>query len=400
MQLSDDQLLRQYAEEGSEGAFRELVVRHTALVFSICYGKLRDVQLAEDAAQQVFLGLAAQAKNLGSGPLEGYLARIAFRVTGEMWRSRVGREKREREFMTNKAMFDKPVPADPRVAGVHEALSRLTGTYRDAVSLRYMEGMSIPAIAVALNLPQPTVRKRLVRALGRLRQIMEDRGFGVTLSAAAGMLGRVGRPEPPPDLAARITAHVLSAKPAPAPPVSVPRWKSAPGVAVGIGSAATIGTIVAVTVLPRVMATPTVAAAVKPTLPAPSLSPSSPAAPPLTFRQKLGRRVPSLLAEPTRLEFALSLSEAASGVPIKPQWEGIEATGVTRTTLITATVTNGTILEEVDAILKSASPQGGLEYVVDDDKGAIIVRSRADSRARTVPTPNSLPARADIAPIR
>jgi len=397
MQLSDTQLLRQYAE-GSESAFRELVERHTELVFSICYGKLHDVQLAEDAAQQVFLGLASQAKNLGPGPLEGYLARIAFRITGEMWRSRISREKREREFMANKAMHDKPVSTDPRVAKVQEALSRLTGTYRDAVSLRYMQGMSIPAIAVALSVPQPAVRKRLVRALGRLREIMEAQGFGMTLAVAAGTLGRVGRPEPRPDLAARITAHVLSAKPVPAP-VSVPKWKSAPRVAVGIGSAATIGTVVAITVLPRVMATPPVASVVKRTSPAPLVSTFQPA-PPLTFRQKLRRKVPGLLAEPTRLEFALSLLEVDSGVPIKPQWEGIEATGVKRTTLITATVTNSTILEEVDAVLKSASPHGGLEYVIDDDKGVIIVRSRAESRAQAVPTPNFLSAHTAIAPIR
>jgi RNA polymerase sigma factor (sigma-70 family) len=401
MQPSDTQLLRQYAEDGSECAFRELVERHTELVFSICYAKLHDVQLAEDAAQQVFLGLAAQAKTLKPGPLEGYLARIAFRVTGEMWRARMSREKREREFVTNKKLLEYPTLPDPRVDKVQEVLSRLTSTYRDAISLRYMQGMSVPAIAVALDVSQLTVRKRLVRALVRLREMMEEQGIGMTLSLAAGMLGRIERSTPPADLASRIANNVLSAKPVPAAPICVPKWKLfLPRVAVGIGSAATVGTVVAISAMPRMMATPTAppAATVVPSLG--SGSPSTQNAVPLTFRQKLGRRVPDIFAEPTHLDFALSLLAVDSGVPIRPQWEGIEAAGIKRTTYITATVTNSTIVEQVDAVLKSASPRGGLEYVIDDHEGVIIVRSRDVRRVQRSLTPDDLPAQANLAPAR
>ena len=60
----DWDLLRRYIDLGSEEAFAELVNRHLAWVHATCRKSLRDRQLAEDAAQAVFIIFARRAASI------------------------------------------------------------------------------------------------------------------------------------------------------------------------------------------------------------------------------------------------------------------------------------------------------------------------------------------------
>ncbi len=58
-------LLRSWAEDGSEAAFRELVERHLDLVYSAARRLVGgDAHLAEDVAQTVFAHLAHRARSV------------------------------------------------------------------------------------------------------------------------------------------------------------------------------------------------------------------------------------------------------------------------------------------------------------------------------------------------
>lgn len=59
---SDTQLLRDYAEHGHEAAFREIVTRHTDLVYSAALRQVDSADLAADITQGVFVDLARKAK--------------------------------------------------------------------------------------------------------------------------------------------------------------------------------------------------------------------------------------------------------------------------------------------------------------------------------------------------
>ena len=56
--MTDRELLRKYAEQGSESAFRSLVGRHVDLVYAISLRGLNDAQAAEEVTQNMFIMLA------------------------------------------------------------------------------------------------------------------------------------------------------------------------------------------------------------------------------------------------------------------------------------------------------------------------------------------------------
>src|SRR4051794_31318717 len=77
---SDAQLLREYAQSGSQTAFGEVVTRYTDLVYSAALRQMGSPDLARDVGQQVFTDLARKASSVAwklneEGTLVGWLYR-------------------------------------------------------------------------------------------------------------------------------------------------------------------------------------------------------------------------------------------------------------------------------------------------------------------------------------
>ena len=92
-------LLAEYARNGSDAAFRELVTRYVDLVYSTALRLVKsDTHRAEDVAQTVFVDLARKARTLPEDvKLGGWLHRDTCLVAGHTMRSERRRQSRERQ---------------------------------------------------------------------------------------------------------------------------------------------------------------------------------------------------------------------------------------------------------------------------------------------------------------
>src|SRR4051812_21621951 len=178
------ELLRHYVANGSEDAFRELVLRYVDLVYSTAVRLVNgDSNLAEDICQTVFIDLARKARTLPPDvKLGGWLHRDTCFVASKVRRAEGARKRRELEAMEmnepkEHANLEKVAPV------LDEAINQLNDEDRAAILLRFFERLDFHAIGEALGSSEAAAQKRVSRALGKLQGLLKQRG--VTFSGAA-----------------------------------------------------------------------------------------------------------------------------------------------------------------------------------------------------------------------
>lgn len=188
--MNDEQLLRAYAKERSEGAFRLLVDRYVRLVYGACWRQLRDRHLAEDATQGVFVLLSQKAGRLRRDRLAGWLLTAARYACANMRKVQRRRERREEVAAMREEL--RPDGAGEELLGMlDEGLGRLGAVEREAVVLRYLQEQPLREVGEALGISEEAARKRVDRAVEKLRQHFE-RG-GVQTSSAMVVAVLVGQ---------------------------------------------------------------------------------------------------------------------------------------------------------------------------------------------------------------
>jgi RNA polymerase sigma factor (sigma-70 family) len=189
-ELSDQELLREYAQKGSESAFAMLVQRHVDLVYSAARRMVVDPHLAQDVTQAVFIAAAREARKLQHcAVVSAWLHRVArnhaaMTVRGEVRRR--GREQRIAE-MTNdtleaSAVWDELEPI------LDDCVGALRTEDRDALVLRFFERRTARQIGERLGLTEDAAQKRVTRALEKLREVLASRGISTSSSALTGAL--------------------------------------------------------------------------------------------------------------------------------------------------------------------------------------------------------------------
>src|SRR5882724_1060050 len=186
--MTDAQLLQRFAEQNSEAAFRALVERHLPLVFGTARRMTGNNALAEDIAQTVLILLARKGNRLSRDTvLSGWLHRTTRFVTARALTAEWRRRRREQEAVTMQPPHD-PDSSWLRL-GLHldDALGRLGDTDRNAILLRYFEQKSLREVGLSLGLREEAAKKRVARALEKLRRMFRRRG--AEMSAAALVAG-------------------------------------------------------------------------------------------------------------------------------------------------------------------------------------------------------------------
>jgi len=184
MDAADAQLLRQYADEGSEAAFAELYRRHAPWVAAVARRQVGDHELARDVTQAVFLLLAQRAGKLKPDTvLPAWLFQTVRLTCKAALRVEARRKRREREVAMMKHSADTaPGVWSQLVPFLDELVGQLRVSDRDAVLLRFYQRKSHQEVGMALGLSADAARKRIERALRQLQGLFARRG--VVLSAA------------------------------------------------------------------------------------------------------------------------------------------------------------------------------------------------------------------------
>lgn len=188
-------VLRAYVEDHSERAFQSLVERHSGFVYASALRQLGNRTLAEDVTQAVFIALATKAHRLNRKVLlVGWLHR-ATRFAA-LHASRGEARRRLREGSTTVPDHDEPSESDAGALWIQAAplldaaLAELPSQDRDAVLLRFFEKRTLRDVGVHMGVAEDAAKKRVARALERLKRILFRRGLGVTVAVLAGVLSQ------------------------------------------------------------------------------------------------------------------------------------------------------------------------------------------------------------------
>ena len=159
---------------------------YSARVFRVAARVLGSDSDAEDLTQDVFARVFSGIGSLRDpSALGSFVFSVALRmVKRELQRRRVRRVLR---LSDTGSLPEYPVDAPDSeardaLARLYTILDQLSAEERTAFVLRYMEAMSLPDIATAMNLSLATVKRRLDRAAERVGRADQDGTFATYAS--------------------------------------------------------------------------------------------------------------------------------------------------------------------------------------------------------------------------
>ncbi|MBI1886272.1 MAG: sigma-70 family RNA polymerase sigma factor [Chloroflexi bacterium] len=161
-------------------AFEALYDRYADVVYSTALRIVRDIHLAEDVAQEIFLRLWRKPDRFvaGRGRFMSWVLSVTRNRAVDEVRTRGRRQRREappspepRDVVATGEGNDPALAAtlaDER-RRVKEALSKLPREQRDAIELAYFGGLTQQQIADLLNQPLGTIKTRIRLGMLKLR---------------------------------------------------------------------------------------------------------------------------------------------------------------------------------------------------------------------------------------
>ena len=189
MSANDHELLEQFAREGSQDAFTEVVRRYLNLVYSAALRQVRSPELAEEVAQTAFTQLARHAARLAPDTiLSAWLYQVTRHAAIDVVRSEARRQAREQIAIEMSELNDTNTHWTHIEPLLDEAMQSLDETDRAAILLRYFENKSLREVGAALGASEDAAQKRVSRAIERLQEFFSKRKVAVGASGLAALL--------------------------------------------------------------------------------------------------------------------------------------------------------------------------------------------------------------------
>jgi RNA polymerase sigma-70 factor (ECF subfamily) len=186
---TEEGLLVRRVQQGDELAFREIVERYQAKVFSIIYGVLRNHNDAEDISQQVFAKIYFSIRNFDfRSSLLTWIYKITVNECYDYLRKRRVRklvyesdfsEEDAHRMQSSEAAKDPRPSVDSRLAQrdyVWKLLSRVSEEERTLMLLKEVEGHSVDELAQMTGMNENTIKVKLFRARQKLLKAAQRLG--------------------------------------------------------------------------------------------------------------------------------------------------------------------------------------------------------------------------------
>jgi RNA polymerase sigma-70 factor (ECF subfamily) len=183
---ADDSRLIQDCLEGNTGAFGELVRRYQDRLYNTVCRLIDNPEDAQDVVQEAFLNAYQSLHGFkGDSLFFTWLYRIATNTA-------ISLKRKQRAMVSihasrsSQMVIDPFDPSDSTRPGraleqaeqereVQGALNRLSPEHRAVLVLKDIEGLKYEAMAEILQVPIGTIRSRLHRARGELRELLDPR---------------------------------------------------------------------------------------------------------------------------------------------------------------------------------------------------------------------------------
>jgi RNA polymerase sigma-70 factor (ECF subfamily) len=184
-------LLVRRCVSGDAAAWEEIVQRYHRRIYNICYRFAGDSENAQDLTQEVFIKMyrTLSTYDSGKGAFMTWVTTITRNLLVDHFRKSKGDRitdsldsapsEHEDAQPLGEQIADRTQPPDAAVQSretremVHFALQKLSPELREAVILRDLQDMDYREIAMALKVPEGTVKSRINRGRAELARLLQ-----------------------------------------------------------------------------------------------------------------------------------------------------------------------------------------------------------------------------------
>jgi len=224
--MTSIQALHLYATQSDPNAFTQLVATYQHMVYAACHRRLDNPADVEDAVQETFIKLAKHAATVQNDPA-GWLYRTASNTAINLGRKATTRQRHEK----SQAQQAPSQPAEQDALELaqwqelrsilDDAIASLDADSQKTIIDRFLMGRTQHEMAIEAGISQPGIKRRIDRAVEKLRQTLAHRGV---TTAAAGLtttlLTQAANAQAPASLGANLTKIGLAGVANPAAPAA------------------------------------------------------------------------------------------------------------------------------------------------------------------------------------
>jgi len=176
---------------GDAAAWEEIVQRYHRRIYNICYRFAGTSDDAQDLTQEVFIKMyrTLNSYDMGKGAFMTWVTALTRNLLVDHFRKtkqdrltdsldsapseHEDAQPRAEQIADPRRAADQHVQSRETRESVHRALQRLSPELREAVILRDLQDMDYREIAIALRVPEGTVKSRINRGRAELARLLQ-----------------------------------------------------------------------------------------------------------------------------------------------------------------------------------------------------------------------------------